>query len=68
MLLHRQENERVELQIHASKDLIRSGDDIDVRCGVVGDSSASVSWTKVGSQLANNIRVIGDTLRSISLS
>ncbi|XP_034241184.1 basement membrane-specific heparan sulfate proteoglycan core protein-like isoform X2 [Thrips palmi] len=61
MLLH--EAEKVELQIHASKDLIRSGDDIDVRCGVVGDSSASVSWTKVGSQLANNVRVVGDSLR-----
>lgn len=58
-----EENEKVELQIYPSKDLIHSGDNIDVRCTVLGDSTAPISWTKVGSQMPNNVRTIGDTLR-----
>ncbi|XP_052124491.1 basement membrane-specific heparan sulfate proteoglycan core protein isoform X6 [Frankliniella occidentalis] len=61
------EADKIELQIYPNKDLIRNGDNVEIRCGVLGGSAVPVTWTKIGSQLANNVRVINDTLSITSV-
>ncbi|GAB6018614.1 hypothetical protein CHUAL_000299 [Chamberlinius hualienensis] len=46
----------------ASRSSVRLGDSLDVRCVTSGDSTAKVSWTKVGGSLPSNVVAIGDKL------
>lgn len=54
----------VALNVEASKEDIRSGDTVDVRCSATGSvTNATYYWSKVGERMANNVQTGGYLLR-----
>lgn len=56
----------VSVRLHPNREVVRRGDNLEVRCDVTGDSSALVSWRRVGGQLSRNAQVLGNLLRYVT--
>lgn len=51
------------VRLSPSKETVRRGDNLEVRCDVTGDPSALVSWRRIGGSLPRNTQVLGNLLR-----
>ena len=51
------------VRIVANREVVRRGDNLEVRCDVTGDPNALVTWRRVGGTLSRNVQVLGNVLR-----
>ncbi len=55
--------EHVSVRVSANKDLLRVGEDVEVRCDVMGDANPYIQWSKVSGDMERNVQTYGNILR-----
>eukprot|EP00094_Tigriopus_californicus_P007839 TCALIF_07549-PA protein Name:"Similar to HSPG2 Basement membrane-specific heparan sulfate proteoglycan core protein (Homo sapiens)" AED:0.37 eAED:0.38 QI:0/0.3/0.22/0.87/0.7/0.67/31/0/1988 len=61
---------QAEVEIQSNRNKVFEGDDLELRCSLVGDSTGAegrVSWTKLNSFLSSNVQDMGSVLRFTKL-
>ena len=53
----------VSVRVSANKDLLRVGEDVEIRCDVMGDSNPYIRWSKVSGDMERNVQPYGNILR-----